>query len=83
MSVLRAGGAACFRASRLVTPVNARFMASGHGSRNPGDPAVKTSPSAAPTVPPTESSMINQESPAEAMARHQPDYDATIDHGTS
>ena len=27
--------------------------------------------------------MIRKESPSEAMARHQPDYDATIDHATS
>lgn len=27
--------------------------------------------------------MIKKETPAEAMTRHQPDYDATIDHGTS
>lgn len=82
MSFVRAGSAACFRAGRLVAPVNARFV-SHSSSRAPGDPPVKTSPSAAPTVPPKGSSLINQESPSEAMARHQPDYDATIDHGTS
>lgn len=81
MSFIRAGSAACFRTRRLVNPVNARFSSSI--SRVPGDPPVKTSPSAAPTVPPKGSSLISEETPAEAMTRHQPDYDATIDHGTS
>ncbi|ODM15813.1 NADH-ubiquinone oxidoreductase 21 kDa subunit, mitochondrial [Aspergillus cristatus] len=81
MSFIRAGSAACFRAGRIVAPVNVRFTS--NVSRAPGDRPVKTSPSAAPTVPPKESSLINQETPAEAMARHQPDYNATIDHGTS
>lgn len=80
MSLMRAGTAACFRAGRLAFPVNARFVATNTGR---GDPAVKTKPSDAPAVPPKESSMIQEETPAEAMARHQPDYEATIDHGTS
>lgn len=81
MSFLRAGGAAGFRAGRAVTPVAARFKSSI--SRVPGDPPVKTSPSAAPAVPLKGSSLISEETPAEAMTRHQPDYAATIDHGTS
>lgn len=81
MSFIRAGSAVGFRAGRAVTPVAARFNSSI--SRVPGDPPVKTSPSAAPAVPLKGSSLISEETPAEAMARHQPDYTATIDHGTS
>jgi NADH dehydrogenase (ubiquinone) Fe-S protein 4 len=46
-------------------------------------PPIKVNPSEAPTTPHGESSLIQKETPSEAMARHQPDYDATIDHGTS
>lgn len=44
---------------------------------------MKVSPADAPTTPPKDSSLINKEAPGEAMARHQPDYNATIDHATS
>ncbi|KAB8204651.1 ETC complex I subunit conserved region [Aspergillus parasiticus SU-1] len=80
MSLFRAGNLACFRAGRLAAPINARFLSTNTGR---GDPSVKTSPADAPAVPPKDSSLIRQEGPAEAMARHQPDYEATIDHGTS
>ncbi|KAI9045050.1 ETC complex I subunit [Aspergillus affinis] len=80
MSLMRAGTAACFRAGRLAAPLNARFVATNTGR---GDPSMKTNPSDAPAVPPKDSSLIQQETPAQAMARHQPDYEATIDHGTS
>ncbi|PKY02973.1 putative NADH-ubiquinone oxidoreductase 18 kDa subunit [Aspergillus campestris IBT 28561] len=79
MSLIRAG-TACFRAGRLVAPLNARFVSANAG---PGGPSVKTSPSDAPTTTHKSSTLIRQESPSEAMARHQPDYDATIDAATS
>jgi hypothetical protein len=44
---------------------------------------VKTSTSDAPGTPNKASSLISKETPSEAMTRHQPDYEATIDHGTS
>ncbi|KAI9926691.1 NADH:ubiquinone oxidoreductase 21kD subunit [Aspergillus wentii] len=78
MSFLRVGGSACFRAGRIIAPVNVRFI-----SNAVRDPSVKTSPSDAPTTPNKGSTLISQEKPSEAMARHQPDYEATIDHGTS
>jgi NADH dehydrogenase (ubiquinone) Fe-S protein 4 len=78
MSLFRIGGAS-LRVSRIATPVNARFVSSAPT----GIPSVKTSTSDAPTTPRKDSSLINQETPSEAMARHQPDYEATIDHGTS
>lgn len=80
MSLFRIGGAASLRVSRLATPVNARFVSVNAPK---GVPAVKTSTSDAPTTPPKGSSLISEETPSEAMARHQPDYEATIDHGTS
>lgn len=79
MSLIRAG-TACFRAGRLVAPLNARFVSANAG---PGGPSVKTSPSDAPTTTHKSSTLIRHESPSEAMARHQPDYDATIDAATS
>ncbi|KAJ6089602.1 hypothetical protein PENARI_c028G12557 [Penicillium arizonense] len=79
MSLFRIGGAATLRASRIAAPVNARFVSNGAK----GVPSVKTTPSEAPTTTHSGSSLINKESPSEAMARHQPDYEATIDHGTS
>lgn len=79
MSLFRLGGAASLRATRLAAPVNARFVSNGAK----GTPAVKTDPSEAPTATHSSSSLISQQTPAEAMTHHQPDYDATIDHGTS
>ncbi|KAJ5179879.1 hypothetical protein N7492_003089 [Penicillium capsulatum] len=79
MSLFRIGGSAGLRATRLVAPVNVRF----NSTAVKGAPAVKTSPADAPTTPNKDSSLINKETPSEAMTRHQPDYDATIDHGTS
>lgn len=76
MSLLRVGGAARLRATRLAAPVNARFVS------GPSD-QVKTSPADAPTTTQHGSSLINKQTPAQALARHQPDYEATIDHGTS
>ncbi|KAL4874120.1 hypothetical protein BDV12DRAFT_159114 [Aspergillus spectabilis] len=80
MSLMRAGNLACSRAGRLMTFRNTRLLsATAIRAESP----VKTSTSDAPTTPPKESSLIQKETPSEAMARHQPDYDATIDHGTS
>ncbi|KAJ9296433.1 hypothetical protein DTO271G3_5131 [Paecilomyces variotii] len=82
MSFLRVRSSACFRVGRLTAPVNARFIQTP--SEGPSsDKNIKTSPADAPTTPPKESSLIRKETPAEAMARHQPDYDATIDFCTS
>lgn len=79
MSLFRIGGAAGLRASRLLVPVNARFVS----NTAQGTPAVKTNTSEAPTATHSGSSLINKENPSEAMTRHQPDYEATIDHATS
>lgn len=79
MPLIRIGGAAGLRATRLAAPVNARFVSNG----TKGTPAIKTSPSEAPTATHSSSSLINKQTPAEAMTHHQPDYEATIDHGTS
>lgn len=76
MSLFRIGGAAGLRATRLAVPVNVRFVTNVAKD-------VKTSPADAPTTPNKDSSLINKQSPSEAMTRHQPDYEATIDHATS
>lgn len=76
MSLFRAGGASGLRAIRLTAPVNARFVSNG-------SKPVKTDPSEAPTSTYSSSSLISKQTPAEAMTHHQPDYEATIDHGTS
>ncbi|KAL2006331.1 hypothetical protein VTN00DRAFT_9985 [Thermoascus crustaceus] len=82
MSFLRVQSSACLRAGRLAAPVNVRFITTPPDG-TVLDKSIKTTPSEAPTTPPSESTMIRKESPSEAMARHQPDYNATIDHGTS
>lgn len=79
MSLFRIGGAAGLRSTRLLVPVNARFAS----NVAQGTPSVKTNASEAPTTTHSGSSLINKENPAEAMTRHQPDYEATIDHATS
>lgn len=80
MSFLRAGGAACLRAGRLTPSINARFVSY---KAPPGEANVKTNPDEAPGTRHHGSTLISQQDPAQAMAHHQPDYDATIDHGTS
>lgn len=77
MSFIRARGIAQLRAVRIAQPVNARFFST------PADGSVKTKPADAPTTPPKDSSLTRHEAPGEAMARHQPDYNATIDYATS
>lgn len=79
MSLFRVSCAAAIRPARLVSPVSARFVS----NTSSFDRAVKTSPTDAPTTPHQRSDMISKETPSEAMARHQPDYNATVDHGTS
>jgi NADH dehydrogenase (ubiquinone) Fe-S protein 4 len=74
MSLLRVGGAVRLGATRLAAPVNARFVS------GPSD-QVKTSD--APTTTKHGNILINKQTPTQALARHQPDYEATIDHGTS
>ncbi|EDN03108.1 NADH-ubiquinone oxidoreductase [Histoplasma capsulatum] len=86
MSLLRTGrplgrNAVSFRAGQLTFRTNARYL-----SRTPSreaEDAPKTSQADAPGVVARGRSMIRKESPAEAMARHQPNYNATVDHGTS
>ncbi|KAI9369518.1 ETC complex I subunit conserved region-domain-containing protein [Aspergillus egyptiacus] len=80
MSLMRAGNFACTRAGRLMAYRNTRLLST---TAIRADAPVKTSPSDAPTTPQQGNELINKETPSEAMARHQPDYDATIDHGTS
>ncbi|KAL2817380.1 ETC complex I subunit conserved region-domain-containing protein [Aspergillus granulosus] len=81
MSFVRAGNLAYSRVGRLVATNNARFLSTSplRAQQSP----VKVNPSEAPATPHGESTLIQKETPSEAMARHQPDYDATIDHGTS
>jgi len=76
MSLLRVGGAARPHAVRLAAPVNARFVS------NPGD-NVKFNPIAYPTTTSKGSSVVNKQTLSQSLARHQPDYEATVDHGTS
>lgn len=80
MSLFRARYTAYLRPGRLTAPVNTRFVSS---KSTPGDKPIKTSPEDAPTTPHQRSDLISKETPAEAMVRHQPDYNATVDHGTS
>ncbi|KAK2765683.1 hypothetical protein FQN54_008539 [Arachnomyces sp. PD_36] len=75
-------GSTYLRASRLAVPTNARYLSQTQ-SRAAEDEEPKTSPADAPSETARGSSLINKESPGEAMARHQPDYNATVDHGTS
>lgn len=77
MSLFRIGGAAGLRATRVFAPVNARFVSSVAKGE------VSTSPSDAPDAPNKDSTLVSKQTPAEAMTRHQPDYEATIDHATS
>lgn len=90
MSLLRSRntlslGSSCLRTARLGVPANARYISQTQPRRADDDkePKPKTSPSDAPSETSRGSSLINKESPSEAMARHQPDYNATVDHGTS
>ncbi|KAL2814060.1 ETC complex I subunit conserved region-domain-containing protein [Aspergillus cavernicola] len=80
MSLMRAGNLTCSRAGRLMAYRNTRLLST---TAIRADSPVKVSPSDPPTVRHGESELIRKETPGEAMARHQPDYDATIDHGTS
>jgi NADH dehydrogenase (ubiquinone) Fe-S protein 4 len=77
MYFIKAQTPAYFRVGRLVSPVNTYFV-----RRFAGTP-IKADPSDAPTSPDIESSLIRKEIPSEPMPRHELDYDATIDHGTS
>ena len=86
MPLIRSGlsstlGAACTRAARPACTANARYFSSSPRLLNEQGP--KTDPEEAPTAVFKGSSMLRKETPAEAMARHQPDYNATVDHGTS
>ncbi|KAL4760528.1 ETC complex I subunit [Aspergillus foveolatus] len=82
MSFMKAGNLACSRVGRLVTYRNTRMLSA---TAFKAETSVKPSSSVAdaPTTPLSESTLIQKETPAEAMTRHQPDYDATVDHGTS
>ncbi|WEW57772.1 ndufs4 NADH dehydrogenase Fe-S protein subunit [Emydomyces testavorans] len=75
-------GASYTRAAGLVCPVNARH-ASSSTPRQADGKVPKTSPQDAPADVSRGSSIIRKETPSEAMARHQPDYTATIDQATS
>ncbi|KKZ62034.1 NADH dehydrogenase (ubiquinone) Fe-S protein 4 [[Emmonsia] crescens] len=86
MSLLRVGrplglNAASFRAGQLTCRTNARYLSKTSSQETEGD--VKTSPAEAPGAVARGRSITRKETPAEAMARHQPDYNATVDHGTS
>jgi len=81
MSLARVRCATYLRAGRIGVPLNARFIA--NSTPNSADLPLKISLSDAPTTPPKGSSLIGEETASEGMTRHQPDYNATIDHGTS
>ncbi|OAX83907.1 hypothetical protein ACJ72_01720 [Emergomyces africanus] len=86
MSLLRTGrplglSAASFRAGQLTCRANARYLSKT--SSQHAEDAPKSSPADAPAALSRGSSITRKETPAEAMARHQPDYNATVDHGTS
>ncbi|KAL3497045.1 ETC complex I subunit conserved region-domain-containing protein [Aspergillus germanicus] len=84
MSFIRAGSLAYSRVGRVMVTKNTRFFSTTalRASQSEQSP-IKVNFSEAPTTTHGESSLIQKETPSEAMARHQPDYDATIDHGTS
>lgn len=68
--------------SRVASPLNSRYI-SRSLPRQSDEQAPKTSPDDAPTALGDRSSIqTRKETPSEAMARHQPDYNATVDHGT-
>ncbi|EEH22562.1 hypothetical protein PABG_04773 [Paracoccidioides brasiliensis Pb03] len=86
MSLLRTGRplgltVTSFRTGQLACRTNVRYL--GKTASQEQSEAPKTTPADAPTAVARGSSMIRKETPAEAMARHQPDYNATVDHGTS
>ncbi|PGH26854.1 hypothetical protein AJ80_01435 [Polytolypa hystricis UAMH7299] len=87
MSLLRTAKAfgpstACLRAGRVTYPLNARNMSKSSALQRDEVPP-STTPSDAPGAVARGSPMARKESPSEAMARHQPDYNATVDQGTS
>lgn len=79
--ILPGAGAPFLRTVRSAYTANVRYLSSSP-LRQAEEPP-KTSPEDAPSTPSRGSSMTRKESPSEAMARHQPDYNATVDHGTS
>ena len=87
MSLLRQGKVTSLRAvsqysGKLAVPRLTRsFSSSASFSADEASP--KTTPQDAPAALAERSSITRKETPSEAMARHQPDYNATVDHGTS
>ncbi|KAI1908052.1 ndufs4 NADH dehydrogenase Fe-S protein subunit [Ophidiomyces ophidiicola] len=87
MSLLRPGricalGVNCTRAVRFAHFSNARQLSSS-ATRQADEKVPTTTPEDAPTAISRGDSVIRRESPSEAMARHQPDYNATVDQATS
>ncbi|KAK2806185.1 NADH:ubiquinone oxidoreductase 21kD subunit [Emmonsiellopsis sp. PD_5] len=85
MSLLRTGrplglNTAYLRATQLACRTNARYFSQSPAQQAEETP--KTSPEDAPTDV-SRSTVVRKETPSQAMARHQPDYNATVDHGTS
>ncbi|KAK2746051.1 NADH:ubiquinone oxidoreductase 21kD subunit [Myotisia sp. PD_48] len=66
---------------RLPRCPNVRYLSGSSVSMAGEGP--KTTPDDAPATPSKSSTMITKETPAQAMARHRPDYNATVDHATS
>jgi len=54
-----------------------------HNSQTETEPAPKSDASESPAPAAGDSSMIRQEDASQAMADHQPDFNAPVDHGTS
>lgn len=74
-------GVACTRTLRSAYALNARYLSSSATRQAAGD--VKTTTQDAPATPSTGSAITRKESAGESIPRHQPDYNATVDHGTS
>ncbi|KAI9731379.1 MAG: NADH:ubiquinone oxidoreductase 21kD subunit [Cirrosporium novae-zelandiae] len=59
------------------------YYNSTSASSRSAEAPLTTSPSDAPGETPGASTMIRQETSSESLVRHLPDYNATVDHGTS
>ncbi|EGD98034.1 NADH dehydrogenase ubiquinone Fe-S protein 4, mitochondrial [Trichophyton interdigitale] len=86
MPLLRAGGpsaigATCTRSIRSAYALNARYLSSSATHQAAGE--IKTTTQDAPATPSTGSAITRKEPAGESIPRHQPDYNATVDHGTS
>ncbi|KAG6995659.1 hypothetical protein G7Y79_00043g079430 [Physcia stellaris] len=70
-----------------ILPIQARNSSYSSSDNNYKDRSVEPSPksdsSTSPAPTPGDSAMVRQEDSAEGMVKHQPDFRAPVDHGTS